>query len=80
MATTFGDLTVDYLTPAARPTRRKAHRAHADASTGCSPCLLREPGRVLPHAQILRQVWGPRYASEMNYLRVYMKRLRLRKI
>jgi|SRR5580658_1274201 two-component system, OmpR family, KDP operon response regulator KdpE len=38
--------------------------------------LMRSPGRVLTHQQILRQVWGPRYAAHMNYLRVYMKKLR----
>jgi two-component system KDP operon response regulator KdpE len=38
--------------------------------------LAATPGRVLTHQQILRQVWGPRYVSEMNYLRVYMKKLR----
>ena len=31
---------------------------------------------MLTHQQILRQVWGPRYAAEVNYLRVYMKKLR----
>jgi two-component system KDP operon response regulator KdpE len=38
--------------------------------------LMRSAGRVLTHQQILRQVWGPRYATHMNYLRVYMKKLR----
>jgi two-component system KDP operon response regulator KdpE len=38
--------------------------------------LMRSPGRVLTHQQILRQVWGPRYAAQLNYLRVYMKKLR----
>ncbi len=38
--------------------------------------LMRSAGRVLTHQQILRQVWGPRYAAHMNYLRVYMKKLR----
>lgn len=38
--------------------------------------LVRSAGRVLTHQQILRQVWGPQYAGQMNYLRVYMKKLR----
>jgi two-component system KDP operon response regulator KdpE len=38
--------------------------------------MMRSPGRVLTHQQILRQVWGPRFAGEINYLRVYMKKLR----
>jgi two-component system, OmpR family, KDP operon response regulator KdpE len=38
--------------------------------------MMASSGRVLTHQEILRQVWGPRYAGEMNYLRVYMKKLR----
>jgi two-component system KDP operon response regulator KdpE len=38
--------------------------------------MMASPGRVLTHQQILRQVWGPRFAAEVNYLRVYMKKLR----
>jgi two-component system KDP operon response regulator KdpE len=38
--------------------------------------MVRSAGRVLTHQAILQQVWGPRYAGEMNYLRVYMKKLR----
>jgi two-component system, OmpR family, KDP operon response regulator KdpE len=38
--------------------------------------MIRSAGRVVTHKQILRQVWGPRYAAQMNYLRVYMKKLR----
>lgn len=38
--------------------------------------MMVAPGRVLTHQHILRQVWGPRFASEVNYLRVYMTKLR----
>jgi two-component system, OmpR family, KDP operon response regulator KdpE len=38
--------------------------------------MMVSSGRILTHQQILQQVWGPRYATEMNYLRVYMKKLR----
>lgn len=38
--------------------------------------MMASAGRVVTHKQILRQVWGPRYASEVNYLRVYMTKLR----
>jgi two-component system KDP operon response regulator KdpE len=38
--------------------------------------MMASSGRVLTHQQILRQVWGPRHSLEMNYLRVYMKKLR----
>ncbi len=38
--------------------------------------LARHPGRVLTHAQLLREVWGPAYTTEHHYLRVYMAQLR----
>ena len=38
--------------------------------------LMQEAGRVVSHQQLLRQVWGPTHAREIQYLRVYMKQLR----
>ena len=42
--------------------------------------LLREfatnPGKLLTHAALLRRVWGPGYATETEYTRVYVRRLR----
>ena len=39
-------------------------------------CLARHPGEVIDGAQLLRDVWGPMYGTETNYLRVYMAQLR----
>jgi two-component system, OmpR family, KDP operon response regulator KdpE len=33
-------------------------------------------GRVMTHAQLLREVWGPGYASDGNLLRVHISKLR----
>lgn len=38
--------------------------------------LAEYPGRVLTHEQLLRRVWGPGYAHQTHYLRVYMAQLR----
>jgi two-component system, OmpR family, KDP operon response regulator KdpE len=42
--------------------------------------LLRElvlsPGKLLSHAVLLRQVWGPGYETSTEYTRVYVRRLR----
>lgn len=38
--------------------------------------LVRSGGRVLTHRQILQAVWGPAYVTQVQYLRVYMKKLR----
>ena len=38
--------------------------------------LARHAGKLCTHHLILREVWGPEYGSETNYLRVYAHRLR----
>ncbi|MDQ4098804.1 MAG: response regulator transcription factor [Actinomycetota bacterium] len=38
--------------------------------------LARHPGRVLTHRTLLREVWGPDYGAETQYLRVYASHLR----
>jgi two-component system, OmpR family, KDP operon response regulator KdpE len=38
--------------------------------------LARVPGRVVTHAQLLREVWGPRFERQHHYLRVHMGNLR----
>ncbi|MEZ5257835.1 MAG: helix-turn-helix domain-containing protein [Ilumatobacteraceae bacterium] len=38
--------------------------------------LVTNPGKLMTHAALLRQVWGPGYATETEYTRVYVRRLR----
>jgi two-component system KDP operon response regulator KdpE len=38
--------------------------------------LARQPGRVLTHRQLLREIWGPNAVEEIHYLRVHMGALR----
>ena len=38
--------------------------------------LVRHPGKLVSQRQLLQEVWGPRYESETNYLRVYLAQLR----
>jgi two-component system KDP operon response regulator KdpE len=38
--------------------------------------FVQHAGKVLTHRQILREVWGPSYETEIQYLRVYMTMLR----
>jgi two-component system KDP operon response regulator KdpE len=38
--------------------------------------LVRNAGKLIPQQQLLRDVWGPGYAKEGHYLRVYMGQLR----
>ena len=38
--------------------------------------LVRNAGRVLPHETLLAKVWGDEYRDEVDYLKVYVSRLR----
>ncbi|KHL01802.1 response regulator [Sinomonas humi] len=38
--------------------------------------LVRQPGTLVTQRELLTQVWGPAYAKEAQYLRVYMAQLR----
>lgn len=38
--------------------------------------LVKHAGKVLTHRQILKEVWGPNYADESHYLRVFVHQLR----
>jgi two-component system KDP operon response regulator KdpE len=40
--------------------------------------LVRNAGHVLRHETLLTKVWGPEYSDEIDYLRVYIRRLRLK--
>jgi two-component system KDP operon response regulator KdpE len=38
--------------------------------------LVRNAGHILPHATLLAKVWGREYVDELDYVRVYVRRLR----
>jgi two-component system KDP operon response regulator KdpE len=38
--------------------------------------LMKSAGKVLTHSHLLKEVWGPAYATQTQYLRVYMAQLR----
>jgi two-component system KDP operon response regulator KdpE len=38
--------------------------------------LVQHKGRLLSHGFLLREVWGPAYMSEIDYLRLYISYLR----
>ena len=38
--------------------------------------LVRNRGKLVTQRQLLQEVWGPQYATEANYLRVYLAGLR----
>lgn len=40
--------------------------------------LMQHAGTALPHQYLLHEVWGPEYHGEVQYLRVFVRRLRLK--
>lgn len=41
-------------------------------------CLMKNAGKVVPHTKLLRLVWGPEYGDELEYLRTYVRQLRIK--
>jgi two-component system KDP operon response regulator KdpE len=68
------DFTVDLA--AGRVTRDGADVKLTPTEWHLLEVLARSPGRVVDHARLLTEVWGPGYAEQTNYLRVYVATLR----
>ena len=39
-------------------------------------CLAANAGKVMLNAELLSKVWGPEYVGDLQYLRVWISRLR----
>ena len=68
------DFTVDLA--AKRVTRAGAPVRLTPTEWHVLELLVRNPGKLVTQRQLLREVWGPAYAEETNYLRVYLAQLR----
>lgn len=71
---TSGDLTVD-LSGRTVAVRGQPVKLTPTEFTLLS-LMVRNAGKVLTHSYILREVWGPAYAEETQYLRVFVGQLR----
>lgn len=71
---TFGDLTIDLT---ARIVRKNGEEIRLTSTEYTLLVLFaRYAGKVLTHRFILKEVWGPGYQLETQYLRVYVGQLR----
>ncbi|MGA9595451.1 MAG: response regulator [Acidimicrobiia bacterium] len=43
---------------------------------GIVEMLVKHRGKLVTQAQLLKEVWGPQYGAETNYLRVFMAQIR----
>jgi two-component system KDP operon response regulator KdpE len=62
---------------AAKKVRRDDVEVHLTPTEwGVLEVLVRNRGRLVAQKQLLQEVWGPAYATESHYLRVYLAQLR----
>jgi len=40
--------------------------------------LMQNAGKPVPHAKLLRSVWGPEYGNELEYLRTFVRQVRMK--
>ncbi len=40
--------------------------------------LMVNAGRPIPHVRLLRSVWGPEYGNELEYLRTFIRQIRMK--
>ena len=40
--------------------------------------LMANAGRPVPHGKLLRSVWGPEYGNELEYLRTFVRQVRIK--
>jgi two-component system, OmpR family, KDP operon response regulator KdpE len=70
----FGDLVVDLGRRLVEVAGERVHLTKTEWAL--LEALATNPGKLLTHQWLLRRVWGPGYAEESHYLRVYVRALR----
>jgi two-component system KDP operon response regulator KdpE len=76
-AVTIGEYEVDVVARDVRRADGSGERLHLTRTEWrMLELLVRNPGRLVGHRDLLRHVWGPTYVEENHYLRQYMAQLR----
>lgn len=70
----FGDLEVDLAREAVRLQGELLHMTPTEYRL--LEAMATHPGKLLTHSWLLQKAWGPRYAGESHYVRVYVQQLR----
>jgi two-component system KDP operon response regulator KdpE len=74
MALEFGGLRIDLVRRAVTIDGSEVHLTPIEYKL--LTLLAQHAGKVLTHRQILKEVWGPSYATQTHYVRVHMAELR----
>jgi two-component system, OmpR family, KDP operon response regulator KdpE len=70
----FGDLEVDLAKQLVRLDGQPLHLTATEYRL--LEAFVTHPGKLLTHGWLLSRVWGPGYAAETHYVRVYVRALR----
>jgi two-component system KDP operon response regulator KdpE len=70
----FGELEIDLAREAVKLRGELLHLTPTEYRL--LEAMATHPGKLLTHAWLLQKVWGPGYAAESHYLRVYVRQLR----
>jgi two-component system, OmpR family, KDP operon response regulator KdpE len=70
----FGDIEVDLARRLVRQGEGEIHLTPTEYRL--LETLVTNPGKLLTHRWLLQRVWGPAYATEVQYLRVFVRQLR----
>ncbi len=71
-----GEVTIDL---AMRRVDRAGEEIHLSPKEyGVLAELARRPGRIIGHSQLLRDVWGAAHETQVDYLRIVVRNLRLK--
>jgi two-component system KDP operon response regulator KdpE len=70
----FGDLEVDLSRQRVRSSGGEVHLTKTEYRL--LEAFVTHPGKLLTHGWLLSTVWGPGYAAETHYVRVYVRALR----
>jgi two-component system, OmpR family, KDP operon response regulator KdpE len=71
---TVGDLRIDFAVRRVFVGDREVHLTPTEYKL--LSVLVQHAGKVLTHQQLLKEVWGPAYATHTQYVRVYVGQLR----
>jgi len=70
----FGDVVIDLAAHVVKKSGSDIHLTKTEFRL--LAYLAKNLGKVLTHRQLLTEVWGPEYADELHYLRVYTQQIR----
>jgi two-component system, OmpR family, KDP operon response regulator KdpE len=69
-----GDLEIDFERRLLRRAGQEIHLTPKEFDL--LALLMRNQDSLMPHAKLLRTIWGPEYGDELEYLRTYVRALR----